>query len=387
MPIFQYEIIVDKKKKKGMVAAENILDAQALLVKKTSAIIKIEKYSLNPSKFIISKKELLIFSQELARLLHAGLTLYESLIVLCEKYENHSMQPLFLDLCDKIREGILFSKALSSYEKIFDIFYCSMVANAEKSGSLEEALQEIVAILKKQGDLKKKIIDALLYPSILAMFCFVVLFSLFFFVIPSLFELFEGRNIHPLTKIILSLSNFFYTKKTFIFFGFSFFVLGIIFFIKKIKKLIFYLPFLKSLLLKFSIIRFSRSFSLLLRSGISYTEALSLSKKVVKSPILQKEITFAEKNVIQGERLSTSFRINKIVPSLMVRLLDIAEESSRMPSMLEHLSSIYEEELEEKLSKLTQILQPLMLLILGIVVGIIVLSVLLPLTDVNSFVG
>jgi general secretion pathway protein F/type IV pilus assembly protein PilC len=392
MSLFKYTALLDKKKVKGIIEAKDTEEAKNILYKKNLVVIRLHSFNIEKN-LKISKKELLSFTQEIAKLLHAGLSLYEALFALLEKYENQKIYPLILNLCNQTKRGKSFSMALSLYPKIFDFLYCSMVANAEKTGSLASALDEIATILKKHQKLKKRVTSALLYPSILSLFCFGVISILIFFVIPSLFELFEGKNLHPLTKIVLSISKIANDGKYFIFVLFILFLFFMFFGIysKKLKKnlytIILRFPYVKTLMGKIAIVRFSRSFSILLKSGVSYIEALKLSKRVMKHPILEKEMEIAEKKITQGEKLSKCLKNSKNIPALVVRLLEIAEESAKTSSMLSHIATIYEEELENNLSKITTLVQPLLLVILGIVVGFIVLAVLLPLTDVSAFVS
>lgn len=393
MSLFQYLALDDTGKKiKGIIEAENKEEAELLLFKKNIVLTDIQQY-VKMSKSKLTKKEVLNFTDELSKLLQASLPLYNALTALKDKYENHKIYPLILDLSDQIKRGSNFSDALAKYPENFDFIYCSMIANSEKTGTLVQALEELTKIMQRGQNLKKKVVDALLYPAILSVFCLVVIFSLIFFVVPSLFDLFEGRNLHPMTKIVLAVSKFANAYKT----DLLFILLGIIIlvcvciYVKKLRdailKAILVLPVIKNLMLKVSLIRFSRSFSVLLSTGISYVEALKLAKAVMKHPILEDDVSYAEQKIIEGEKLSSSLKNRGNIPILVIRMLEIAEESAKTPEMLNHISKIYEDELDKSLNQLTSILQPLLLLFLGMVVGFIVLSVLLPLTDVSSFTG
>jgi general secretion pathway protein F len=393
MALFQY-LAVDEtgKKIKGIIEAEHKEEAEHLLHKKNVALTYLELYS-KASKTKLTKKEVLSFTEELSKLLQASLPLYDALTALKDKYENHKIYPLILDLSDQIKRGSNFSKALSTYPDNFDFVYCSMIANAEKTGSLIQALEELSKIMQRGQNLKKKVTGALLYPAILSLFCLVVIFSLIFFVIPSLSDLFEGRNLHPLTKIVLAISLFANSYKGFLLSVFLAFIsLGFVaIYVKKVKDILFkavlVLPVISNLMVKVSIIRFSRSFSVLLSTGISYVEALKLAKAVMKHPILEEDVSYAEQKIIEGEKLSSSLKNRGNIPILVIRMLEIAEESGKTSDMLNHIAKIYEDELDKSLTQLTSVLQPLLLLVLGMVVGFIVLSVLIPLTDVSSFTG
>lgn len=390
MAIFQYRAIFNNKKIKGFLNADSMEDAKNILHQKKTVVVKLDTFFIKKSSFIISKKELFLFTKELFSLLKAGLNLYESLLILKEKHTKN-MYILLLDLCDQIKMGKSFSKSIFPYKKIFDPLYFSMIKNGEKSGRLASTLEEIVNFLEKQKRLKSKILKAVLYPSILFIFCFSIFILLIFFVMPSLFDLFDGKSLHPITNIVLSFSKFLNSIKNYLILFFFLFLGFLIscYYSSCIRKKMFIffltLPMLKKFFIKVAIIRFSRAFSSLIASGLSYLEALKLSKEVMKHPILEKDIFFAEKKVMEGEKLSIALKKSNFMPKLFIRFLEIAEESAKTSSMLYHVSKIYEDEVEEKLTKFTTILQPLFLLLLGFIVGIIVLSVLLPLTDVSSF--
>ena len=391
MVLFQYGAVSEAGKKiKGIIDAESKEEAELILHKRNVALTEIELFS-NGSKTKLSKKEILIFTEELSKLLQASLPLYDALTVLKDKYQNNKMYPLILDLSDQIKRGVNFSQALSGYPDIFDFVYCSMIANSEKTGALINALEELVKIMQRAQNLKKKVTGALLYPAILSVFCFAVISCLLFFVVPSLFDLFEGRSLHPLTKIVFAVSKFANAYKIYLLFLFV--ALGVLALtavsVKKVKdsilKFFFGLPVIRNLMVQVALIRFSRSFSVLLSTGISYVEALKLARDVMKHPALEEDVAYAEKRIIEGEKLSSSLKIKGNIPPLMIRMLEIAEESAKTPEMLNHIAKIYEDELDKNLTRLTSVLQPLLLLILGIVVGVVVLSVLIPLTDVSSF--
>ncbi len=392
MARFAYEgVFSDGKKVKGTVESSSYVNAKEQLDKKGFLLINLKEVK-NCRETKLSKEEVITFTKGLSKILKAGLSLYEALNALEEKYRGTHISYIISIVCEKLQSGISFSKALSYHQNSFDLLFCSMIANAEKTGELEKALDEIALLLSKQVKLKKQIVSSLLYPAILSGFCIIVIFTLLFFVVPSLFELFEGRTLHPLTRFVLTISVWVNNKKV-LFFSCLLLLISVgIYFVvhpsgrKKIYNIVLHCPYLKTLMLKVALVRFCRSFSILLSGGLSFIDALKLARKGMKHPFLENEITKAEKKVIQGGKLSEQLKQSSI-PLLFSRMLAIAEEGGGTEQMLLHLASIYEEEIEKKLAKLTSILQPIVLLILGIVIGFVVLAVLLPLTDVSSFLS
>jgi general secretion pathway protein F len=341
----------------------------------------------------LKKKELLSFTREIAKLLKAGLPLYEAILSLEEKHATSPLRPLLLDLAQKLKAGLSFSKALQMNPGNFDFLYCAMVANAEKTGILEQTLEEIAKFIERIEKLKGQFFSTLLYPAFLLSFSLIVISVLFFYILPSLFELFEGRPLHPLTQCILSCSHFLITHKSSGCFLFVFFLSFLVFsfFSKKTKqclhRIFLRLPFVKSLMLKVGFVRYFRSLSVLLQGGVPLLEALKLSRNVMQHSLLDLQMKEAEKRVGEGWLLSLHLEKSSLVPKWVCRMVAVAEKTGDLQNMLRHIADIYEEELEKSLAQISTFLQPLLLLILGVIVGVVVLSVLIPLTDVSSFLS
>ena len=265
-----------------------------------------------------------------------------------------------------------------------------MVEAGEKSGSLTWVFQQLYDLIQKRQRLKKQLLTALTYPAFLGGFCFFIVIALLLFVIPSMRELFEDRQLHPLTMVVLSLSQFLETSLVPCVIGVGSVVCGIVYFFQRkggkilLHKFLQKVPIVKTVLLQAALVRFSRSASILLYGGVPLPAALHTSGKVMNHALLEKEIQEAEKQIIEGKRLSHLLQGSNYFPPLVGRMLSIAEETGKMPEMLHSLSDIYDEELERSLSQITTLLQPILLLIVGGIVGLVVLSILLPLTDVSS---
>jgi general secretion pathway protein F/type IV pilus assembly protein PilC len=267
-----------------------------------------------------------------------------------------------------------------------------MVKAAEQSGNLAETFKDLSILISKQQVLKKQIFQALAYPAFLGLFCLLVIGGLFFFIIPSMQELFEGRPLHPLTSTVLQISRFVNESVNYLIGVFILFFSLIWITIRQKKsqefflKIAFRLPLVSTLLVQSALVRFCRAMFLLLSGGVSLLESLSYSRKTMKNAILEGIISNAEKKLIEGKKLSQLIS-SPFLPSLVVRMISIAEETGNMHLTMMHLAEIYEEELDKNLQQLTAFLQPAVLMFLGIVVGVVVLSILIPLTDVSSFLS
>ncbi len=394
MSLFQYLAINESNKKvKGIVDASNLLDAQQKLIQKNFTLLKIDPLKTKTITKNITPKETLQFTRELAKLLSASLPLYDALASLEEKYRSKKIHSVILCLCDRVKAGKSFSSALSEFSTIFDKLYCSIVANAERVGTLSDAFNELTLILTNQQAIRKKVVSTLTYPCILMAFCFCVLVSLFFFVIPSLSELFEDRDVHFFTRFILSISKWLNEKKILLFI-LSITSIASIYLLTLTKKfkayfqsIILKVPLVGDMLQKLSIIRFSRSLSTLLEGGVSFIYALRSATKVMKHVYLEDRLKDIEKKMLEGGSFSSELEKIPSIPSFMIRMISIAEKSGNLPFILKQVAEIEEEDLSNNLSQITSIIQPVILLFLGLIVGIVLLAVLIPLTDVSSFIN
>lgn len=392
MPLFRYLALTPNGKRSvGTINAESIELAKENLRKERILVAKIALYKTKASRLRLPSRQLLDLTRGMAMLLKAGLPLYDTLKILKEKHRQSKLHTLFLDLAEQIKDGSHLSVALAKYPKAFSPIYLSMVRAGEESGTLANSFSNLFNLIEKDQKLKKKILSALMYPLFLAFFCLAILILLFFFLIPSMRELLEGQALHPITQSVLSISDMLETHGKAIFFSLSSFLITSLFVFRTKKgkrclyKTLYAFPIVKRVMTENLFARFCRVFSLLLRSQISLIESLNLAKQVMKQPIFEEEITQTEAKVISGDKLSEALQKSEIVPTLVTRMIALGEESGNLGEMMEHVTAIYEEDVERSLLKLTTFLQPAMLLVMGIIVATILLAVMLPLTDMSSF--
>lgn len=393
MAIFRYKALTETGKKiSGVIDADSYDLAKERLRRERVLVTKLSTIEKN-REVVLSSQLLLAFTREMVQLLSAGLPLYESLLTVEEKYRRHSCHSLLLDLCDKLKGGEYLSKALKAYPKSFDPIYISMVQAGEKTGSLSWAFEQLYELIKRRQKLKKQLISAMAYPMFLAGFCFILVTALLLFVIPSMRELFEDRSLHPLTRMVISLSGFLEKWFLMLLLGLGFTVSLLVYFYRKpegkkhFQQMLQKLPIVKTVHLQAALIRFCRSSAILIKGGVPLTSALSISRKSMRHSILEVVIEKAEKRLIEGSSLSKELKQSPFIPPLVTRMLSIAEDTGKLPEMLKSLSDIYDSELEQSLAQITTFLQPALLILLGGTVGLVILSILLPLTDVSSIIS
>lgn len=392
MPLYEYQALSEKGKKyRAMIDAKSLKEAETKLFVQKRRVFSLRQVKEKGEKEALNKEELLQFTREISRLLQASLPLYEALCALREKYSAQKIQRLLLFLADQIQSGSSFAMALAKRPKSFDLLYVSMVLNGEKSGTLKESLEELSDLIGRQIAIKKQLVSALLYPALLFSFCFIVLFSLFFYVIPSLKDLFDGRDLHPFTKVVFSISDFVNAYQGSLFLLAMGSILGGLIglsrpaFRKKGRKIACRLPFFKKVLERVALVRFSRAMATLLDGGVPILEAIDQAKDVMKHPLLEEAMERVKAGVEEGEKIYSCFEKEAVVPPLIPRMVAIAEEGGSLPFMMKQIGGIYEEELERMLTRFGSAIQPVLLLVLGCIIGFVLLSVLLPLTDVSSF--
>ena len=391
--LYQYTALSTSGRKiKGILDADSLSSAKERLHKQKIFVTKIVSYERGKGKSTqLTSSQVLEVTRDLYGLLRAGLPLYESLSTVEEKYRGQKCHGILLDLADQVKQGSSLSASMEKYQKSFSTLYISMVAAGEESGSLENVFDELASFLARQQKLKKQISSAMFYPAFLGCFCLLVLSALLFFLIPSLEQLFEDRQLHPLTAFILGLSNLLRAHKLFIGSALVTSIFSFILLLKRpatkryLQKLLLKIPIINTIVVESVLIRFCRAMSSLLTNGVSMVKALRLSRKVMGHPLFEQLIEEAEVKMVEGKKISESLRKSELMPPLVVRMLAIAEETGSSATALGNIAAIYEENLERNLGRLTALLQPVMMLFLGLIVGLIVLAVLLPLTDMQSF--
>lgn len=391
MPLFRYKPLSNNRfDKYRFIDADSLEDAKRRLSKLQIIASKITEHSSFRKKFKLDSKSLYYFTKDLYYLLHSCLPLYESLLTLTDKYKSHKMHPMILDITDSVKMGRSLSSVMREYQNVFSPIYVSIIHSAEKSGLLDKAFLELSQMIETNAQWKKKIRDTLMYPGFLLTFAMVILFGLFLFIIPSMSELFEGRSLHPLTSTVLGISNWMtnhpYTL-TSIFVVITGFVIAC-FTVKRIKTLfqksLYKFPLTKDLITKIAIVRFTTSLYNLLESTVPILEALALAKGSLSHPYLEKDVEGIIQKVKRGQKFSRATLGSKYFPKIVSKMISTGEHSGSITPILNHINLLFDEEVKTALEKFTALLQPILLLFIGVIVGVVLLSVLIPLTDVSS---
>ncbi|MFH1093178.1 MAG: type II secretion system F family protein [Candidatus Omnitrophota bacterium] len=334
-----------------------------------------------------------VFTRQLAVLLNAGLPLVRGLQTINKQMRFGRMRVMLDDIIDMIQSGKTFSGALAYYPDSFSRVYINVVKSGETGGALDEVLKRLADYLERNHRISQRIKAALIYPCLVLVVSIVILGFIVAFVIPRFMELFQNTGIALplLTRLLLAFSNFL-VERWYLLFG----AIVLMFISYKLllrnyvfryfnDKLILNIPVFGLLIQKVTASSFARTLATLLEGGVPILRALELTKQVSGNEVIAKAINSVYDSVREGGFISKVLESTEVFPQLMVNMIAVGEESGSLDKMLSKVADTYEEEIEITAGTLTSLLEPLLVIVMGVVVGVIVLSMFLPLiTLINS---
>ena len=342
----------------------------------------------------ISKKDLSVMTRQLATLLKSGLPLVTSLNAMADQVENPNLRKILTQVRERVNEGSSLAAALQEFPKVFPDIYTNMVSAGEASGALELVLLRLAEYSEKQVKIRNKIQGAMIYPAIMTLLSFVVLAILLTFVVPKFVSIFaELQQTLPLpTVILISVSSFVrsYWPLLLLVFGVT------AFFLARYKatprgrslydRMTLRIPVFGRLVLLGIVIRFARTLSTLLSSGVPMLKAMDILKKVVNNTVFEDAIASARESVTEGASLSQPLKQRGIFPPIVIHMIASGEQSGHLEEMLSKVAEIYEDEADTLASTLTSLLEPILILVMAVMIAFIVISILLPLMEMNQIV-
>jgi general secretion pathway protein F len=342
----------------------------------------------------IKSKDVAEATRQLSILLLAGIPLVESLGVLVEQLGDSALSGILAGVRDRVNSGSALADAFSEYPKAFPKVFVSMVRAGESTGSLEQVLSRLADMSDKRARLTHQVRSALTYPAFMAVVgCSVVLFIMSY-VLPSMTKLFTEMNMSlPLmTRLLISVSTFVDHWIKWILIGIVFLVAGFRMWLARPEarliwdRMVLRLPGIGPVLIDVTVARFTRTLGVLLGSGVSIVESLELSEAVVSNTVMIRVIQQTREAVSRGQDVSWALAQDSIFPPVVIHMIAAGEKSGGMEEGLLRISDSLETQVDSKLAVLTSLLEPLMIIILGTIVGFIVLAVLLPVFDINKAV-
>lgn len=354
-----------------------------------------DKIGAGKNDIKIKPAKVLNFTINLSSLLKGELRLLDALNTLSQDTKDEELATFIISLKDFIEAGGSFKDALNLYPRTFSKLYVSMVNAGEKTGKLDLALEEMAKYLEWQMEIRAKIIELAMYPAIIFTVMILVVGILVGWVLPKFEPILRemGTELPLSTKIVLGTSHFFTGYWYILFAVLTALVVGIklLLYNERFRfvfdRLKLVLPVIGGLIHKVCVARFCRSMSLGLSSGIGIIENLDLGKDITGNIFLSNAISEIKKSVSTGGQLSVGFSLSKVFPPLLVRMIEVGERSGNLLDGFERVSEFYDKEISRTIKRIFTILEPMLIVIMGVVVGGIALSVFLPLVKMTQSLG
>ncbi|MBN2694542.1 type II secretion system inner membrane protein GspF [bacterium] len=340
----------------------------------------------------ITIDELAITTKQLAVLSKSGISLVESLTAIIEQTESEVLKRVLSQVKQDVNEGISFADALKKHPKIFNNLYVSMIQAGQSSGTLDLVLDRLSEFTENQSKLRKKVSSALTYPIVMVVFSFLVISVLFIVVIPKISKLFLKMKVAlpPLTSALISISKFMSS--------YWYIVLAIIFLSiyifrryintpkgrKKFDNFKLNMPIFGPIIQMVAIARFSKTLATLLKNGVPLLTSFQIVKNVVDNHILKEAIEEASNSIREGESIAKPLKKSNLFPPIVTHMIAIGERSGQLEHMLENVATTYESQVENKLSSLTSLLEPFIIIFLGGVILLVVLAIMMPIMKMNQ---
>lgn len=403
MPVYEYRgVNLAGKSTKGMLEAENPKNARLKLKRDGITITEIKEKNLISGgkkggkgyQGKINPQEFSLVIRQLATLVKARVQIVEAFSALVEQTDNAKLKTILWDVRTKINEGSTLNKALSAYPKVFDNIFVNMVDAGEKSGQLDTVLVRLADFSEEQMALRNKVSSAMLYPVIMGVIGISLLTVIMTFAVPKIVKIFETSNMElPLvTKIVIFISDFMtnpvYSLPT----GIGL-VLGSILFRKYVSagngqawwhRLTLKVPIVGPLVRMVNVERFTSTLSTLLSSGVALLPALYVVRNLVTNVHIQATVDEAAEAVKEGQPLAEELRKGGYFPTIVTHMIAIGEKSGELTEMLDVISRSYRSQVSNRLEGITNLLEPVMLVVLGGIVGIIVFAVFIPMLQMNN---
>jgi type IV pilus assembly protein PilC len=350
----------------------------------------------------VKPKGLMIFTRQLATLIDSGLPLLRSLTVLEKQEPNPVLRATIGALAENVQSGSTFSESLAQHPKIFNKLYVNMVKAGELGGVLEIVLNRLAEYQEKAQKLKNKIVSAMVYPVIVMFIAVAILVFLMIFIVPKFKEMFANtdQELPLISQIVFGTSEFFLSQTIpyvpNVLFVFIAFIIGVFLFNMwgrtkggrtAIDTMKLKLPILGDIQRKSAVSRFSRTLGTLVTSGVPILQALNITRDTAGNVVISHAIEKVHEAVKEGETIVTPLQASGVFPNMVISMVDVGEETGQLPEMLLKVADVYDDEVDNAVTALTSILEPIMIVILALIVGSVVFALFLPLIKMISTMG
>jgi type IV pilus assembly protein PilC len=342
----------------------------------------------------INNKDLLMFNQELLVLLKAGLPILQALDTILES-GGGKLNEILSAIREDVKGGMAFSNAFEKYPRVFPHLYIASIQAGERTGDLPQTIRRYIAFLKRTEGFRGKIIAALFYPAILVSVAGIAITVLLIYVVPTFSKIYadSGAALPLPTQMLISFTSFL-RRYLLLFVGLA--VAGVTLFRRwgytetgrfAIDSMKVKIPFIGSVLTRYAVSGFTRTLATVLGSGIPIVEALKMSVGTLNNKVLERGLLAAVVRVEEGSRLSSALESIKLMPPLALRMLSVGESTGSLEEMLSDISDYFEEEIERNLAVLTTAIEPAIMIVMGVVIGVIIIAMYLPIFKIANTVG
>jgi len=342
----------------------------------------------------IQPYDVMLFTRQFSTMIDAGLPIVQSLDILAEQTENKPLKKTIRDVRRDVSGGTTLADALEKHPKVFDDLYVNMVRAGEAGGVLNTILNRIALFIEKANRLKKKVKGAMIYPATIVVVAIGVVSILLIFVIPVFAELYGsmGRALPAPTQITINISNFFRSYLIHIGVSIALIVASIKMYYRTpkgrlvIDGILLKMPILGDLLRKVAVARFSQNMSLLLASGVPILEGLAITAKTAGNKVIEKAIMDARISISEGKTVAEPLEKSGVFPPMVCQMVSVGENTGALDNMLKRVGDFYEEEVDNSVNNITALMEPMIMVFLGIVLGGLVISMYLPIFQLGSLV-
>lgn len=342
-----------------------------------------------------SEQEFMAFNQELATLLKAGMPLLQSLEILRQRVANPTFKSVLDDVYDRVRSGTALSEAFAEHSDLFPAVYSASLMAGERSGDLDGVIRRYVAYAKVLGAVRRKTISALIYPAILVALMLLLLGIIVLRVVPAFSDFYAtfGEELPISTQIIVAVSNVLVSNFVLLLAVVALGVAGGVLWFRRpgrraqLDRVLLALPWVGPIARKFATAQVARTLATLIGGGIPLVQALDIAGRSMANRYLAKELQSVGQQVREGQSFAAALLTRGMFPDVATKMVEVGESTGALREMLSSLADFYDEEIETEVGRFITVIEPLLLVIMGIVVAIIVLALYMPLFELSTVVG
>jgi len=340
----------------------------------------------------VKPKDVVLFSRQLATMVSAGLPIMRGLGTMIDQVENPAMKEVVTKIREDIEHGVSISQAMAKFPKIFNTLYVSMVAAGETAGNLDQILDRLAGYLEAAEELQRKVKGAMSYPAVIVSAVIVVVIFLMVFVIPTFVNVFQeaGAELPMMTQITIGMSNWMKSN-----IGVLIAIIVCMFFFLRwyrgtpngslvIDRLLLRTPVFGQLIRKQAVARFTRTLSTMIHGGVPILQAMEVVAKTSGNRVVEEAVIKSMESIKEGEKISEPLKQSGVFPPMVIQMISVGEETGKLPEMLVRVADFYDSEVDTAVASLSSMIEPLVIIFMGVIVGFLVISMFMPMFELGQ---